>query len=83
MTITDPFKPAELIVKKTDKGSGEPLAGAVINITPAGDDGETVTLTTSKDGTAKVKLPISSRTGTNYTATETRPPPATRWMPSQ
>ncbi|GHD79340.1 hypothetical protein ACFQL8_19255 [Streptomyces goshikiensis] len=34
LTIVDPFKPADLTVTKTDKTSGKPLAGAVINITP-------------------------------------------------
>ncbi|MFI1183614.1 collagen binding domain-containing protein [Streptomyces sp. NPDC020799] len=73
LTIIDPFKPADLTVKKTDKATGKPLAGAVINITPT-DKGESVTLTTGKDGTASVKLAVFSRTGTEYTATETKAP---------
>ncbi|MCD9193374.1 MSCRAMM family protein [Streptomyces albireticuli] len=73
LTIIDPFKPADMTVKKTDKANGKPLAGAVINITPTGK-GDSVTLTTGKDGTASVKLPVSSRTGTEYTATETKAP---------
>ncbi|MEU7133364.1 SpaA isopeptide-forming pilin-related protein [Streptomyces sp. NPDC046261] len=74
LTITDPFKPADLTVKKTDKASGKPLAGAVINIVPTGK-GDSVTLTTTgKDGTASVKLPVTSRSGTEYTATETKAP---------
>lgn len=74
LTIVDPFKPADLMVTKTDKTSGKPLAGAVINITPASGDGKPVTLTTGKDGTATTKLPVAARTGTAYTATETKAP---------
>ncbi|WP_229852112.1 MSCRAMM family protein [Streptomyces albospinus] len=73
LTVIDPFKPAEVTVKKTDKATGQPLAGAVINITPA-TGGDPVTLTTGKDGIAKAKLPVSSRNGTKYTATETKAP---------
>ncbi|MFD7013950.1 collagen binding domain-containing protein [Streptomyces sp. NPDC059928] len=74
LTVVDPFKPADLTVTKTDKTSGKPLAGAVINITPTGNGGDPVTLTTGKDGTAKAQLPVASRNGTTYTATETRAP---------
>ncbi|MFZ3470404.1 SpaA isopeptide-forming pilin-related protein [Streptomyces sp. 2.9] len=74
LTIIDHFKPADLTVTKTDKTSGKPLAGAVINITPAAGDGKPVTLTTGKDGTATVKLPVAARAGTLYTATETKAP---------
>ncbi|MFD3756668.1 collagen binding domain-containing protein [Streptomyces sp. NPDC058622] len=74
MVIIDPFKAADLIVKKADKETGKPLPGAVINVTPASGKGEAVTLTTGPDGTAKAKLPVSARTGTAYTATETKAP---------
>ncbi|MEU2874123.1 SpaA isopeptide-forming pilin-related protein [Streptomyces olivoreticuli] len=74
LTVIDPFKPADLTVKKTDKSSGEPLAGAVINVTPDSGAGDTVTLTTGKDGTAKAQLPVTSRSGTIYTATERKAP---------
>ncbi|MFE5298150.1 SpaA isopeptide-forming pilin-related protein [Streptomyces sp. NPDC056632] len=74
LTVIDTFKPAELLVKKTDKKTGKPLADAVINIAPAPGTGKTVTLTTGKDGTATTKLAVSSRTGTTYTATETKAP---------
>ncbi|WP_434596540.1 SpaA isopeptide-forming pilin-related protein [Streptomyces sp. A5-4] len=74
LTIIDHFKPADLTVTKTDKTSGKPLAGAVINITPAAGDGKPVTLTTGKDGTASTKLPVAARAGTVYTATETKAP---------
>ncbi|MFG2483433.1 collagen binding domain-containing protein [Streptomyces virginiae] len=72
LAVVDPFKPADLTVTKTDKASGKPLVGAVINITPASGDGKPVTLTTGKDGTAK--LPVAARAGTSYTATETKAP---------
>ncbi|MFI5804423.1 collagen binding domain-containing protein [Streptomyces sp. NPDC051561] len=73
LTIVDPFKPTELTIKKTDKATGKPLAGATINVTPKGG-GDTVTLTTSANGTAHVKLPAITRAGTAYTATETKAP---------
>lgn len=74
LTVIDTFKPAELLVKKTDKKTGKPLPGAVINITPDTGTGKALTLTTGKDGTATTKLPVSTRTGTTYTATETKAP---------
>ncbi len=74
LTIVDPFKPGEIIVKKIDKTSGTPLAGAVINLAPKGGKGDPLTLTTGKDGTAKGQLPVTSRDGTTYTATETKAP---------
>ncbi|MFF8958665.1 collagen binding domain-containing protein [Streptomyces sp. NPDC014894] len=73
LTIVDPFKPANLTVKKTDRTSGKPLPGAVINIAPR-SSGRAFTLTTGKDGTAKAALPVNTRTGTAYTVTETRAP---------
>ncbi|MFJ6934624.1 SpaA isopeptide-forming pilin-related protein [Streptomyces globosus] len=74
LTVVDPFKPAEVTVTKTDKDTGKPLAGAVINITPQTGGGKPLTLTTGKDGTATTKLDVSARTGTPYTATETKAP---------
>ncbi|MFI1886014.1 collagen binding domain-containing protein [Streptomyces jumonjinensis] len=81
LTIVDPFKPAGLTVTKTDRTTGKPLAGAVINITPHGG-GRAFTLTTGKDGTAKTTLPVTVRTGTPYTATETRAPAGYRLNPT-
>ncbi|WP_341622079.1 SpaA isopeptide-forming pilin-related protein [Streptomyces sp. B6(2022)] len=74
LAVVDPFKPADLTVTKTDKASGKPLVGAVINITPTSGDGKPVTLTTGKDGTATAKLPVAARAGTSYTATEAKAP---------
>ncbi|MFJ7589509.1 collagen binding domain-containing protein [Streptomyces sp. NPDC097617] len=73
LTIVDTFKPADLTVTKTDKTTGKPLAGAVINITAVGDT-KPIILTTGKDGTATTKLPVTTRAGTTYTATETKAP---------
>ncbi|MEU7148702.1 SpaA isopeptide-forming pilin-related protein [Streptomyces sp. NPDC045456] len=74
VTVIDPFKPAELTVEKTDKSSGKPLPGAVLNVTPAGSGGESATVTTGKNGTATVQLPVATRTGTPYKITETKAP---------
>lgn len=72
-TVIDPFKPAALTVRKSDRTSGKPLAGAVISITPS-SGGATLTVTTGKDGTATAQLPVSSRTGTSYMLTEMKAP---------
>jgi hypothetical protein len=74
VTVIDPFKPADLTLTKTDQDTGEPLADAVITITSA-DSAVTFTLTTGDDGTAHLELPVTTRTGTDYTATETHAPP--------
>ncbi|WP_329558844.1 prealbumin-like fold domain-containing protein [Streptomyces uncialis] len=73
LTITDPFKPAALTLKATDRHNGKPLPGAVVNITTARGGG-TITLTTGRNGTATATLPVTSRTGTPYTATQTAAP---------
>ncbi|MET9110528.1 SpaA isopeptide-forming pilin-related protein [Streptomyces zhihengii] len=82
ITIVDPFKQGELLVKKVDKATGKPLAGAVIAINadtvdPSGHNSkgrEVTRLTTGKDGTAKVKLDVTRKNGTVYWATEAKPP---------
>ncbi|OKI10224.1 hypothetical protein A6A06_01375 [Streptomyces sp. CB02923] len=74
LTVTDPFKPANLTVKKTDKSSGKPLPGAIVNVTPVDSSGKTVTVATGKDGTATVQLPVTTRTGTPYKITESKAP---------
>jgi uncharacterized surface anchored protein len=74
VTIIDPFLPADLTVTKTDKTSGEALAGAVINITPNTGDGPAITVTTGTDGTAHTQLPVLTRTGIDYTVIETEAP---------
>ncbi|MFF3958504.1 collagen binding domain-containing protein [Streptomyces sp. NPDC001890] len=81
ITIVDPFHKSELVVKKVDKATGAPLAGAVITINADTFTGsrhtrgkEIARLTTGKDGTAKLKLDVLVKNGTDYWASETRPP---------
>ncbi|MFH0245888.1 collagen binding domain-containing protein [Streptomyces sp. HK10] len=82
LTIVDPFKQGELLVKKTDKATGKPLAGAVITINTDTLDAsgkhtrgkEIAKLTTGKDGTAKLKLNVQLKNGTSYWASETTAP---------
>jgi hypothetical protein len=82
ITVIDPFKPGELLVKKVDKTTGKPLAGAVITINadtvdPTGrhTKGKQIArLTTGKDGTAKLALDVTATSGTSYWATETSAP---------
>lgn len=82
ITVIDPFKQGELLLKKVDKATGKPLAGAVITVNadlldPAGRHTrgkEIARLTTGKDGTAKVKLDVALKNGTSYWASETKAP---------
>ncbi|MGW3390495.1 MSCRAMM family protein [Streptomyces cinereoruber] len=82
ITVIDPFKQGELLVKKTDKATGKPLAGAVITINTDTLDAsgkhtrgkEIAKLTTGKDGTAKLKLDVTLKNGTSYWASETTAP---------
>jgi hypothetical protein len=66
VTVTDPFTPAELTVHVTDYAHN-PLPGAVVAVTD--DTGKTLTATTGTNGSAQVSLPVTTRTGTSYTAT--------------
>ncbi|MFF0630573.1 collagen binding domain-containing protein [Streptomyces sp. NPDC004296] len=60
LTIIDPFKPAEILLKAQDSKTGKPLAGATVNI---GLGGQTVlTLTTGPQGTATGNMLLTSRT---------------------
>ncbi|MEU1821309.1 SpaA isopeptide-forming pilin-related protein [Streptomyces abikoensis] len=82
VTIVDPFKDADLLVKKIDKFTGKALAGAVIEIdtdtvdaTRKHQPGKKVTqVTTGADGTAKLKLGVDLKQGTRYWAKETKAP---------
>ncbi|MGE7384204.1 MSCRAMM family protein [Streptomyces sp. NPDC004126] len=76
LAITDPYKSAGLTLKVTDKATGKGLAGAIVNIAPkeAKDEKGAFTLTTGPDGTAKAPLPVGKKTGSAYTATETKAP---------
>ncbi|MFI5867113.1 collagen binding domain-containing protein [Streptomyces sp. NPDC051546] len=82
ITVIDPFKQGELLVKKTDKTTGKPLSGAVITINADTLDAsgkhtrgkEIARLTTGKDGTAKLRLDVTLKNGTSYWASETTAP---------
>ncbi|BAU88048.1 hypothetical protein SLA_7182 [Streptomyces laurentii] len=82
LDIVDPFKKATLTVKKTDKNTGETLAGAAIAIRADETDktgkhipGKTLTtLTTGTNGTAQMDLDITLKAGTRYWAAETQAP---------
>ncbi|MGW2657201.1 MSCRAMM family protein [Streptomyces sp. NPDC001478] len=82
VVIIDPFKPADLTLKKIDKDSGKTLPGAVINIAAdtVGADGKhapgkkIASLTTGPDGTATAKLDVLLKAGTTYWATEVKAP---------
>lgn len=64
LTIIDPFKPASLRLKAKDDKTGKLLAGSTVNI--GSGDKAILTLTTRSDGTASGKLPINSRTGSDF-----------------
>ncbi|MFE0177978.1 SpaA isopeptide-forming pilin-related protein [Streptomyces sp. NPDC059002] len=82
ITVIDPFKDAELVLKKVDTATGKPLANAVIEIDADDVDasrkhkpGKKVTdLTTGKDGLAKVKLGVDVKAGNAYWAKEIKAP---------
>ncbi|MFJ2627700.1 SpaA isopeptide-forming pilin-related protein [Streptomyces sp. NPDC087532] len=82
VVIIDPFKTADLTLKKIDKDSGKALPGAVINIAAGtiGADGKNTpgkkiaTVTTGPDGTATAKLDVLLKAGTAYWATEVKAP---------
>ncbi|WP_420036068.1 SpaA isopeptide-forming pilin-related protein [Streptomyces sp. cg28] len=64
LTIVDPFKDAAVLLKAKDDKTGKLLAGSTVNI---GSGGKTLlTLTTGPNGTATGKLPVNSRTGTDF-----------------
>ncbi|MFJ2175937.1 collagen binding domain-containing protein [Streptomyces sp. NPDC087851] len=59
LTITDPFKPAQVLLKANDDKSGKLLPGSTVNIGTG--DTTLLTLTTGPKGTATGRLPLSSR----------------------
>lgn len=61
LTITDPFKAAQLVLKAADDKTGKLLPGSTVNIGTG--DTTLLTLTTGPKGTASGELPIPSRTG--------------------
>ncbi|MEU2263881.1 SpaA isopeptide-forming pilin-related protein [Streptomyces sp. NPDC019645] len=60
LTITDPFKPAQVVVKAKDDKTGKLLPGSTVNI-GCGDE-TLLTLTTGPKGTTTGELPVTSRT---------------------
>ncbi|MEV0445807.1 prealbumin-like fold domain-containing protein [Streptomyces spectabilis] len=72
LTVIDPFKPANVLVKAQNGKSGKLLPGATVNI---GMGAKTLlTLTTGNNGTATAKLPVNTRTGTVFWAKQTKAP---------
>ncbi|MFK4222197.1 SpaA isopeptide-forming pilin-related protein [Streptomyces sp. NPDC019890] len=72
LTIVDPFKPASVLLKAKDDKTGKLLAGSTVDI--GSGDKTILTLTTGSDGTASGKLPINSRTGSNFWAKQVKAP---------
>ncbi|MEI5100939.1 SpaA isopeptide-forming pilin-related protein [Streptomyces sp. PmtG] len=72
VTVIDPFKPANVLIKAQNDKSGKLLPGATVNI---GMGTKTLlTLTTGNNGTATAKLPVNTRTGTDFWARQTKAP---------
>ncbi|MER5442582.1 SpaA isopeptide-forming pilin-related protein [Streptomyces sp. NPDC002790] len=72
LTIVDPFKDASVLLKAKDDKTGKLLAGSTVNI--GSGDKTLLTLTTGPDGTATGKLPINSRTGTDFWVKQIKAP---------
>ncbi|MEU9369604.1 SpaA isopeptide-forming pilin-related protein [Streptomyces avermitilis] len=72
LTIVDPFKPASVLLKTKDEKTGKLLAGSTVNI--GSGDKTILTLTTGSDGTASGKLPIDSRTGSDFWVKQVKAP---------
>ncbi|MFD4257682.1 SpaA isopeptide-forming pilin-related protein [Streptomyces sp. NPDC058534] len=72
LTIVDPFKDASVLLKAQDDKTGKLLAGSTVNI--GSGDKTLLTLTTGSDGTATGKLPINSRTGTDFWVKQIKAP---------
>ncbi|MFE7114824.1 collagen binding domain-containing protein [Streptomyces sp. NPDC057654] len=82
VSVIDPFKDAELVLKKVDKATGKPLANAVIEIDADATDAsgkhgpgkKIANVTTGKDGLAKLKLGVDVKAGNAYWAKEVKAP---------
>ncbi|GLW47521.1 hypothetical protein Stsp02_31830 [Streptomyces sp. NBRC 14336] len=72
LTIVDPFKAASVLLKAKDDKTGKLLAVSTVNI--GSGDKTILTLTTGADGTATGKLPINSRTGTDFWVKQVKAP---------
>lgn len=82
LTVIDPFKDAELVLKKVDRDTKKPLANAVIEIDADDVDAsgkhkpgkKIADVTTGKDGLARVKLGVNVKAGSTYWAKEIKAP---------
>ncbi len=82
LVVIDPFRDAELVLKKVDKSTGKPLANAVVEIDADEVDAsgkhrpgkKVADVTTGKDGLAKVKLGVDVSAGNAYWAKEVKAP---------
>ncbi|MEH0507306.1 SpaA isopeptide-forming pilin-related protein [Streptomyces scabiei] len=72
LTIVVPFKAASVLLKAKDDKTGKMLAGSTVNI--GSGDKAILTLTTGSDGTASGKLPINSRTGSDFWVKQVKAP---------
>ncbi|MFG3136523.1 SpaA isopeptide-forming pilin-related protein [Streptomyces sp. NPDC048211] len=72
LTIVDPFKDALLLLKAKDDKTGKLLAGSTVNI--GSGDKTLLTLTTGSDGTASGKLPLNSRTSSDFWVKQVKAP---------
>jgi hypothetical protein len=72
LTIVAPFKAASVLLKGKDDKTGKLLAGSRVNI--GSGDKTILTLTTGADGTASGKLPINSRTSTDFWVKQVKAP---------
>ncbi|MCX5059060.1 MULTISPECIES: SpaA isopeptide-forming pilin-related protein [Streptomyces] len=80
LTIIDPFKPASVRLKAKDDKTGKLLAGSTVNI--GSGDKTILTLTTGSDGTASGKLPINSRSGSDFWLKQVKAPAGYEIYPS-
>ncbi|GAB2331282.1 MSCRAMM family protein [Streptomyces variabilis] len=72
LTITDPFKAAKVLLQVKDDKTGKLLAGSTVNI--GSGDKTLLMLTTGSDGMASGKLPINSRTGSDFWVKQVKAP---------
>ncbi|MGQ4383610.1 SpaA isopeptide-forming pilin-related protein [Streptomyces sp. SAS_270] len=72
LTIVDPFKAASVLLKAKDDKTGKLLAGSTVNI--GSGDKTILTLATGPDGTASGKLPLNSRTGSDFWVKQVKAP---------
>ncbi|MFE1836448.1 SpaA isopeptide-forming pilin-related protein [Streptomyces sviceus] len=72
LTVVAPFKAASVLLKAKDDKTGKLLAGSTVKI--GSGDKTILTLTTGGDGTASGKLPINSRTGSDFWVKQVKAP---------